>query len=59
VHVDAAKKTAGDKVHHIIDGVVVDIDVDSDYGWMPHNAGFDFLDIVGANVGVFASLDRL
>jgi hypothetical protein len=21
------------------------------YGWMPHNAGFDFLDIVGATLG--------
>jgi hypothetical protein len=28
------------------------------YGWIPHNAGFGFLDIAGANVGVFASLDR-
>jgi hypothetical protein len=30
VHV-AAKKTVGEKVHRIIDGVAVDIDVDSDY----------------------------
>jgi hypothetical protein len=28
------------------------------YGWMPHNASFGFLDIAGAALGVFASLDR-
>ena len=29
-----------------------------DYGWMPHNASFGFLDIASAALGVFASLDR-
>jgi hypothetical protein len=28
------------------------------YGWMPHNAGFGFLDIARPALGVFASLDR-
>jgi hypothetical protein len=28
------------------------------YGWIPHNAGFGFLDIAGPALGVFASLDR-
>jgi hypothetical protein len=28
------------------------------YGWMPYNASFGFLDIAGAALGVFASLDR-
>jgi hypothetical protein len=35
----------------------------SQYGWIihwiPHNAGFGFLDIAGPALGVFASLDRL
>jgi hypothetical protein len=38
--------------------VVLVKNLTSSYGWIPHNAGFDFLDIAGANVGVFASLDR-
>jgi hypothetical protein len=28
------------------------------YGWIPHNAGFGFLDIARPTLGVFASLDR-
>jgi hypothetical protein len=31
----------------------------TDYRWIPHNAGFSFLDIAGPTLGVFASLDRL
>jgi hypothetical protein len=30
----------------------------TNYGWMPHNASFGFLDIASATLGVFASLDR-
>jgi hypothetical protein len=28
------------------------------YGWIPHNAGFGFLDMTRPALGVFASLDR-
>jgi hypothetical protein len=28
------------------------------YGWIPHNAGFGFLDMARPVLGVFASLDR-
>jgi hypothetical protein len=28
------------------------------YRWIPHNAGFGFLDIARGPLGVFASLDR-
>jgi hypothetical protein len=33
--------------------------VPSACGWIAHNAGFEFLDIASATLGVFASLDRL
>jgi hypothetical protein len=32
--------------------------IETTYGWIPHNAGFGFLDIAGRALGVFVSLDR-